>query len=176
MKKRVYLDDYVLLSIDEVLDDPSNENLHPESQIVLLRASIRLYGQQEPILIDRNNMCIAGHGIKQAMKLEGKTDIECKYSNLKGAHRAGYRIAANQLARLSHFDPELLRDNVLAISQQMKVKFDPAFLGFEPGELKQILGENSVDLEGLEFPEYDETAADKVHLIECPKCHHQFAQ
>lgn len=175
-KARARLDNYVVLSIDEVTDDPANENLHPDSQIVLLRASIRLYGQQEPILIDRKKMCIAGHGIKQAMKLEGETHIECKYSDLKGAERAGYRIAANQLGRLSHFDPELLRTNVFAISREMKVSFDPALLGFEPNELKRILGEHVVDLGSVHFAEYDESAAEKVTVISCPKCGHSFPQ
>jgi hypothetical protein len=38
---------YVKLAIDEVLDDENNENDHSEEQIVMLRASIREFGQVE---------------------------------------------------------------------------------------------------------------------------------
>jgi hypothetical protein len=130
---------YIELPIDEVKDDPRNENVHTDEQIVLLRASIRLYGQEEDILIDRNNVCIAGHGIKRAMQLEGCKTISCKYSDLKGAKRAAYRIAANQLARLSHFDPRLLEKNARQISKQMGKEFEPSWLGLEPAEWQAIL-------------------------------------
>ncbi|HEY9282332.1 MAG TPA: hypothetical protein VIP46_02660 [Pyrinomonadaceae bacterium] len=123
------LGEYVLLPIDEVLDDPANENVHTEEQIELLRASIRLYGQQEPVIIDRNRVIIAHHGVKLAMKLEGRTHVECRYSDLKGADRAGYRIAANATGRLSFFDDVKLRSNVAGIREEKGDEFHPELLG-----------------------------------------------
>lgn len=131
--------DYVVLPIDEVTDDPRNENFHSDGQRILLRASVRLYGQIEDILIDRKKMCIAGHGIKQAMKDEGHTHISCKYSDLKGAKRSAYRVATNQLARLSHFDTALYEANVREISAEMGKDFDPSWLGLETSEWEHLL-------------------------------------
>ena len=158
---------YVELPITEVKDDPNNENVHTDEQLVMLRASIRMYGQEEDILIDRKHVCIAGHGIKQAMLLEGCKTISCKYSDLKGAKRAGYRIAANQLERLSHFDPLLLERNVRAISKEMGNNFDPELLAmtqaeydslFHPQEWKSRLAINPDSI-----GDYD--PADEVHTI-----------
>jgi hypothetical protein len=42
--------------------------------------------------------------------------------------------------------------------------------GFDEGEL---LG-RGIDLENVEFPEYDESAADAVEWIECPECGHRW--
>lgn len=129
---------YIMLPIEQIKDDPKNENVHTDEQINMLRASIRSFGQPEDVLIDRRNMLISGHGIKRAMLLEGKTEISCKYSNLKGARRDAYRIAANQLARLSYFDPELFETNARAIASEMGKEFDPAFLGLLDAEWQQI--------------------------------------
>lgn len=125
---------HVTLPIDEVLDDPANENIHPPEQIERLRASIRLYGQQDDILIDRRNVCVAGHGVKQAMKLEGKPRISCKYTDLVGADRAGYRIASNVLARLSHLDEAIMRANIIGIREEKGEAFNPDMLGM--GEIE----------------------------------------
>lgn len=130
---------YVTLPIDEVLDDPRNENVHTDAQMIMLRASIRLYGQVEDVLIDRKKMCIAGHGIKQAMKDEGHTHISCKYSDLKGAKRSAYRIATNQLARLSHFDHALYEANAREIAEEMGKAFDPSWLALETSEWEHLL-------------------------------------
>jgi hypothetical protein len=131
--------DYIELPIDKVLDDPNNENDHTDEQLVLLRASIREFGQIEDVLISRNNMLVAGHGIKQAMKLEGKKTISCKYTDLDGAKRSAYRVGANQLARLSHFDPTKLRLTAQEISAEMGEEFDPNFIGFGQSEWELIL-------------------------------------
>lgn len=163
--------DYVVLPIDEVEDDPQNENFHPESQLILLRASIRLDGQQEPILIDRNNRVIGGHGIKAAMKAEGHHFIECKYSDLKGAARSAYRIRTNQLARLSHFAPDILELNVKAIAKQLGKKFKPEMLALDQHELDHILHRKGwqsrrIDPESIgKYLESDETFILKIEGI-----------
>lgn len=134
---------YVVLPIDEALDDPNNENDHSDEQIVMLRASIRLFGQVEDVLIDRNHMLVAGHGIKRAMKLEGCKTISCKYTDLSGARRSAYRAGANQLARLSTFDPGKLQLTLQEISTEMGTEFDPSAIGFEEAEWRMILaGQN----------------------------------
>jgi hypothetical protein len=130
---------YVTLPIDEVIDDPNNENDHTEEQIVMLRASVREFGQIEDVLIDKNQCLVAGHGIKRAMKLEGYKTISCKVTTLEGAKRSAYRVGANQLARLSHFDPTKLRLTASEISQEMGVSFDPNFIGFDSAEWDLIL-------------------------------------
>jgi hypothetical protein len=160
--------EYVTLPIDEVLDDPANENVHSPEQMELLRASIRLYGQQEPIIIDRKRVVIAHHGVKLAMRLEGHTHVECRYSELAGADRAGYRIAANATGRQSYFNEELLRANVLGIREEKGDDFHPEMLGFGQEQFAQILNGDwqgaTADLDRI--GDYD--PARETYLIKIP--------
>jgi hypothetical protein len=132
--------DYAELPIRDVLEDPANENVHPDDQIEGIRASIRLYGQQEPVLVDLNKVCVAHHGVLRAMKLEGRETVECRYTDLKGAARAGYRIAANALGRRSHFDDALLAANVRGIRDERGDDFHPEMLGMGVQEFAALLG------------------------------------
>ena len=133
----------MILPMAEVLDDETNENEHPPGQHELLRASVRLYGQQEPILIDKNKKVIGGHGIKGAMLAEGYTHIRCQYSDLEGAKRNSYRIVTNQLGRLSYFNMDLLPTNIAAIitqAGQEGLAVDHEWFGLEPDELAHLRG------------------------------------
>lgn len=144
--KKPALGKILLLPIDKVADDEDNENFHPNEQKVRLRASIRLYGQVEAILVDRDPMpdgrhkCLNGHGIKGAMLAEGYSHIRCELSDLEGARRAGYRIITNQLARMSHFDPERLAVNVADIIKAAGKSFDPMWLGMSQREIDKVRG------------------------------------
>jgi DNA modification methylase len=140
MVKKPTLGRVVLLGIDEPADDEKNENVHTPEQQLRLRASVRLYGQQESILIDAKKKIIGGHGIREAMKAEGYTHIRCEYSDLKGAKRDAYRIVTNQLARLSHFDPERLAINVADIMERGGDRFDPLWLGMSAHDVAKIRG------------------------------------
>jgi hypothetical protein len=161
--------EYVLLPIDEVLDDPGNENVHPPEQIELLRASIRLFGQQEDVLIDRKHVIVAHHGVKLAMKLEGHTHVRCKYSDLKGADRAAYRICANATARQSYFDQEKLLINVGGIREEKGDEFHPEMLGMGAGQFDALMsgsdwGGKTAD--GESIGDYD--PASETFLIKIP--------
>lgn len=156
--KKPTLGKVVILPIDEPIDDEKNENVHPPEQHVRLRASIRIYGQQESILIDKNKKIIGGHGIREAMKAEGYTHIRCEYSNLEGAKREGYRIVTNQLARLSHFDPKKLAINIGDIIKSAGAKFNPQWLAMSQAELDKISGKAARD----EAPAVDVDKAAKL--------------
>jgi hypothetical protein len=104
-----------------------------------MRASVREFGQVEDALVDVNNMLVGGHCLKQALKLEGRKTISCKVTTLEGARRSAYRVGTNQLARLSHFDPERLRLTANEIAGEMGVSFDPSFIGFDQKEWELIL-------------------------------------
>lgn len=150
---------YIELPIDEVFEDLDNENDHPDDQIVLLRASVREFGQVEDVLIDRNHKLVAGNGLHRAMKLEGCQTISCKYTDLTGARRSAYRVGTNQLARLSSFNPDKLQLTASAISKEMGVSFDPSFIGFDRAEWEMILSGNDWHGKTIDpdrIPPYDE--------------------
>lgn len=51
----------------------NNARTHPKHQIKRLAESIRTFGFTRPVLIDRDNRIVAGHGTVEAAKLLGMT-------------------------------------------------------------------------------------------------------
>jgi len=56
---------------------PRNFRRHPEYQLAILRESLRVHGQQKPVVITPDGTILAGHGLVEAARLEGWTEIAC---------------------------------------------------------------------------------------------------
>ena len=53
--------------------NPRNPRTHSNKQIKQIAASIRKFGFLSPLIVDENNMVLAGHGRLEAARLEGLT-------------------------------------------------------------------------------------------------------
>src|SRR4249919_3003794 len=62
--------------IEEPRDSAANARVHPKEQIEELRESLRAYGQVWPILVREDGEIIAGHGRREAARLEGMQRIK----------------------------------------------------------------------------------------------------
>lgn len=51
--------------------DPANVRKHPEANLDAIRASLRRFGQQKPIVVGRDNIVLAGNGLLAAARAEG---------------------------------------------------------------------------------------------------------
>ena len=66
-----------MLKVGELVPNPRNPRNHPEDQITGLVASIRKFGQPEPILVRaENHMIVAGHGVWTACRRAGLRQVE----------------------------------------------------------------------------------------------------
>jgi ParB-like chromosome segregation protein Spo0J len=88
--------------------DPANARKHPERNLDTIVASLRRFGQQKPIVIDRNNIVRAGNGTLEAAKRLGWEKIDCVLTELNGADATAYAIADNRSAELAEWDDEIL--------------------------------------------------------------------
>jgi len=88
-----------------------NAKKHDAAQVSKLAGSIREFGFNNPVLIDKDNGIIAGHGrVMAAQKLELK-DVPCiRLGHLTDTQRRAYILADNRLAELGGgWDEELLK-------------------------------------------------------------------
>jgi ParB-like chromosome segregation protein Spo0J len=132
-----------------------------------IAASITEFGSTNPILIDGNGGIIAGHGRVLAAKKLGFETIPCiELSHLSESQRRAYILADNQLALNSGWDEDLLR---LELSELKDAGMDLDIIGFNPSDLMDLMMGKDV-----QFKEFDETIADDVQMITCPKCAHTF--
>lgn len=121
------------IAIDRVTPDPANLRKHSEASLEAVRRSLARFGQQKPIVVDRNMVVLAGHGVLEAARSLGWKNIRITVSTLSGPERIAYGIADNRTAELSTWDEEALR----------------AVLGAMDEDLRDVTGFCGVDLEQL---------------------------
>ena len=129
---------------DSLTPFEGNPRKHPEKQIVKLMASIREFGVAMPILIDANNVVIAGHAVLEAAKRLGIRHVPVLVADQwSSAQVRAYRLSSNRLAELSQWDDALLKIELAAI-----IEFDETpieILGWETGEIDFILSADEAE-------------------------------
>jgi hypothetical protein len=95
-------------NIDALKPYEHNAKEHDEVQVKNIAKSIEKYGWQNPVLIDKDNVIIAGHGRVLGAKELGLKDIPCIYADdLTEEQVREYRILDNKLNESSWIDDEL---------------------------------------------------------------------
>lgn len=94
--------------VDELIPYINNAKLHPDEQILKIAASIQEFGFINPVIIDKENSIIAGHGCLMAAKKIGMAEVPCLMAeHLTKAQIKAYRLADNKLND-GGYDNELL--------------------------------------------------------------------
>ena len=132
------------VSIADLLPYANNARTHSAEQIKQVAASIKEFGFTNPILIDENNVIIAGHGRLEAAKSLGMALVPVRIlDNLTDDQKKAYVIADNQLALNAGWDIELLKIEL----EELKLNdFDLALTGFDDDFISGLLHK---DTEGL---------------------------
>ena len=98
------------LSIDTLIPYERNNKIHDAEQIKKIAKSIKELWFRAPILIDENNVILAGHGrLAAAKKLKLKEVPVIQYTDLTEEQKKKYRLLDNRLADLSEYDLENLK-------------------------------------------------------------------
>jgi ParB-like chromosome segregation protein Spo0J len=127
------------LKLDKLSGYETNSRTHSADQINQIAASITEFGFTNPILIDENNIIIAGHGRLEAAKQLKLDEAPClRLSHLSDAQKKAYVIADNKLALNAGWDDDLLKQE---ISDLEDLEFDIALLGFDSVELAKMFDE-----------------------------------
>jgi ParB-like chromosome segregation protein Spo0J len=129
-----------------------------------LRASVRRFGMMAPIIVNEEQIVLAGHGILEAALAEGLGAVPAlTVSGLTDLEQRAYLVADNRLAESSRWDPELLAQELAHIAPSV----DLADLGFESWD--PDLGLDNLTVRQGEITE-DDLQTDYV----CPCCGFDF--
>jgi DNA modification methylase len=74
-----------------------NAKKHPKEQVQQIADSIREFGMNQPLVVDKDNVLIVGHGRLEAAKLLGMTHVPVLTTNLTEEQAKSYRLADNKL-------------------------------------------------------------------------------
>jgi ParB/RepB/Spo0J family partition protein len=93
------------VTIADVIPDPDNPRKHSRPQIRAIAKSIESFGFNAPILVDKNNKIVAGHGRFEAAKLLGYAQVPviC-LEHLTEVQARAYMLADNKLTDRSNWD------------------------------------------------------------------------
>lgn len=126
-------------SISDIIPYENNPKLHPDDQVRLIADCVRECGFINPIVVDKHNVIVAGHGRFEAAKLLGLAEVPTIIvDHLSEAQVKAYRLADNQLALKSGYDNDLLRFELGTLSE-MDLSFDLEMTGFETAEIDLLL-------------------------------------
>jgi ParB-like nuclease domain len=139
------------LAIGELVPAPDNPRNHSRQQVRAIARSIKAFGFNAPILIDRNRRIVAGHGRYQAAKLLGLNQVPVVFlDHLTETQAKAYRLGDNKLSDRSSFDDAMVAAQLKELSE-LVLDFDIEAIGFELPEL-------DVRIQSLDDPDTNDKA------------------
>ena len=124
--------------IDELIPYEKNPRLNDDA-VEYVANSIKEFGFKVPIIIDKNNVIVAGHTRLKASKELGLTEVPCIIADdLNEEQIKAFRLADNKVAEIAEWDIDLLDtelDDILNIDMS-DFGFD---LDLEDEEEKEII-------------------------------------
>jgi hypothetical protein len=131
------------IDITDISQDPANVRKHSRRNLDAIKASLRAFGQQKPIVIDSRNIILAGNGTYEAAKELGWSEIQIVRTRLTGTSAVAYAIADNRTAELAEWDDTALAEQLRALQSE---EFDVEAAGFTGEEIDGLIEKLAGDL------------------------------
>jgi ParB family transcriptional regulator, chromosome partitioning protein len=118
------------IKTSELIPYAKNAKLHSDSQIAAIASSIREFQFNNPVLVDKDNGIIAGHGRVLAAQLLKLPTVPCiRLAHLTDTQKRAYILADNRLAETGGgWSEDLLK---LELQDLQELDFDLALTGFD---------------------------------------------
>lgn len=162
-----------LVDLTKLVPNPRNPNKHPERQIQILAKIIMNQGWRAPVTVSlRSGYIVRGGGRYEAAKLMQVDDVPVDYQQYASdAEEWADLIADNRIAELSQMDTGILKDILVDMNTGA---FDMDLTGFDDKALEAMMTIEGAPPSGDDMPEHDESDADGVKTVTCPKCGEEF--
>ena len=152
------------IKISDLSLDPANVRKHDRKNLDAIKASLRKFGQQKPIVVDAKGIVIGGNGTMTAAQELGWTDIAAVRTELVGVEATAFAIADNRSAELAEWDDKLTE--VLKSLQDADVNLEQ--LGFTSDDVK-------IEAEKIAPEEFAEVGENIETEHQCPKCAYKWS-
>jgi len=153
------------IALSDLSLDPSNVRKHSRRNLDAIKASLRKFGQQKPIVVDAKGIVLAGNGTLTAAQELGWTEIQIVRTELAGVDATAFAIADNRTAELAEWEEDKL-NAVLKSLQDEGV--DLVDVGYSMEDVKIEVEKEAPQ----EFAEVDENIETEHN---CPKCGYKWS-
>jgi len=154
--------------VESLIPYARNAKKHSDEQVAQIAGSIREFGFNNPVLIDKDNGIIAGHGRVLAARKLNLQEVPCiRLDHLTDTQRKAYIVADNRLGEIGGgWEWELLK---IETDEIVQAGIGLDLMGFTDADISRMLvsGRDSEKEAPEDFPEADENI-DTQH--QCPKC------
>ena len=172
-----------LKPLEEFRRLPRNPKTHDLGELSL---SADRFGFLERVIVNRTTgHLVAGHGRVDLLRsskergenppqnvevgeLGGDWLVPTDYVDLAEEEEEAAAVALNRLTELGGWDSSALADVLKDLAEADALEG----IGYDADDVSAMI--EAADVSGIEFPEYDESAADDVKTVECPECGHEF--
>lgn len=145
----------IIKGIDEIRPYENNPRVN-DGAVGAVAESIREFGFQQPIVVDRDGVIIAGHTRYKAAQKLGMTEVPVVVAdNLNDEQVRAYRLADNKTGELAEWDFSALEEELAGIGE-----LDMSLFGFS---------DDAAEAVNLDEEPKDKSGDDKK-LMHCPKC------
>lgn len=157
------------VSVSQLVFDPANVRKHNAKNLEAIKGSLAKFGQQKPIVVDANNVVIAGNGTLEAAKSLGWEKIDIHRTHLTGAEAIAFALADNRTAELAEWDKEGLGSHLQGLREDGWELMD---LGFDISDLESFGLGSLPDFTPGSEDDQGQLDENKKHV--CPECGHEF--
>jgi len=162
------------MQISELIPDPANRRRHNPRNLAMVVDALKDVGAARSIVIDEDNVILAGNGVTEAavtagftsvrvVEAEGDELIAVRRAGLTGEQKRALAIYDNRTAELAEWNPDQL-----AADQDAGLSLDPWFSAEELAEALQ----RTPDFKPAS--EDEQGRLDEKTPITCPQCGHAF--
>lgn len=138
------------VQLSRLIPYANNPRRRTRAQIRKLAGLISRYGFTSPVLIDEDNVILAGHGRLEAARSLGMVSVpSIRIINLSKAEKNALRIADNRISEESSWNPELLS---LEMKGLLELGFEMQDTSFDTIELDLILAADDASAPVIEKP------------------------
>lgn len=135
----------VIMDIEKLIDNPNNVKIHTQEQIELIKKSIDKLGFNSIVVIDEENMILAGHGRVLALKETGEKTVPClKISNISEEEKLQIMMMDNTSVLMTGIDEEMAK---LVIEKLELAEADLELTGLSLEKISEL------KIEDLDIPE-----------------------
>ena len=131
------------IKLDKVvpyINNPRNN----EAAVDRVAASIKEFGFNVPLVLDKDNVIVTGHTRYKAAQKLGLESVPCIYAEgLTKAQIKAYRIADNKVSEYASWDNDLLG---IELEQLQELDYDLELTGFDMDDIDNILSPDTAEL------------------------------
>jgi ParB-like chromosome segregation protein Spo0J len=115
---------------------PYEKNPRKNLNVDKVADSLKEFGFQQPIVVDKDMVVIVGHTRLEASKKLGLKEVPVLIADISPAKAKAYRITDNRLNQDSSWDYKLLN---FEMGDLMDNHYDLSHLGFDDSEIEKIV-------------------------------------